>query len=283
VESGDPRYRDLTIGETLLSALTRRLEEPDRPQRAVSAEPLLAAGPERTTLLDTLDLSQSVDKEKYDKKLAKRQAKLYKLSRAANEQGLSTVMVFEGWDAGGKGGIIRRMIKPMDARHYRVIPISAPTEEELRYHYLWRFWRHLPRAGHMVIFDRSWYGRVLVERVESLATEAEWMRAYAEINGFEEMLQEHGVLLLKFWLHIDPEEQLRRFRERENTPFKRYKISDEDWRNRERWDEYELAANDMVQRTSTQYARWQLVPANDKRFARLQVLKTVCRALKERL
>ncbi len=284
VESGDARYRHLTIGQTLLNALTRRLEEPaESAQRPVNVEPLLVAGLERATILDTIDLSQSLDKDTYDKRLGKLQAKLYKLCRGAHEKGLSTAMVFEGWDAGGKGGIIRRMIKPMDARHYRVIPISAPTEEELRYHYLWRFWRHLPRAGHMVMFDRSWYGRVLVERVEQFATEAEWMRAYAEINGFEEMLHDHGILLLKFWMHIDQDEQLRRFRERENTPFKRYKMSDEDWRNRERWNDYELAANDMIQRTSTQYAPWHLIAGNNKRYARIRVLKTVCQALEERL
>ncbi len=283
VESTDPRFRHLTIGETLLSALTRRLDEPQQPQRAASAEPLLAAGPQRTTILETIDLGKPVEAGAYDKKLRERQAKLFKLSRAAQEQGLSTVMVFEGWDAAGKGGIIRRMIKPMDARYYRVIPISAPTEEELRYHYMWRFWRHLPRAGHMVIFDRSWYGRVLVERVENLADEAEWMRAYAEINGFEEMLHEHGVLLLKFWIHIDKDEQLRRFEERENTPFKRYKMSEDDWRNRERWSDYELAANDMIQRTSTQYAPWHLVAGNDKRYARLEVLKHLGQALESRL
>ncbi|MFG0253055.1 MAG: polyphosphate:AMP phosphotransferase, partial [Phycisphaerales bacterium JB038] len=277
-------YRHLTIGQTLHNALTRRLEEPaESTARAVNVEPPLVAGLERATILDTIDLTRSLDKDKYDKKLHKLQAKLYKLSRGAHEKGLSTVMVFEGWDAGGKGGIIRRMIKPMDARHYRIIPISAPTQEELRYHYLWRFWRHLPRAGHMVIFDRSWFGRVLVERVEQFATEAEWMRAYSEINGFEEMLHEHGILLLKFWLHIDPDEQLRRFRERENTPFKRYKMSDEDWRNRERWNDYELAANDMIQRTSTQYAPWHLIAGNNKRYARIRVLKKVCKALDERL
>ena len=167
----------------------------------------------------------------------------------------------------------------MDATLYRVVPIGVPTEDELAHHYLWRFWRQLPRAGNVTIFDRSWYGRVLVERVEGLATKAEWSRAYPEINDFEEQLVGHGIVLLKFWLQIDADEQLRRFKDREATPFKQYKITPEDWRNRDQWNDYELAANEMIARTSTEYARWNLIAANDKRWARVEVLKTVCRAL----
>jgi polyphosphate kinase 2 (PPK2 family) len=191
------------------------------------------------------------------------------------------VLVFEGWDAAGKGGSIRRLTEAMDARDYAVIPISAPTEEERAQHYLWRFWRHLPRAGHTAIFDRSWYGRVLVERVEGFARDDEWTRAYGEIVGFEQQLADHGMVVQKFWLHIDKKEQMRRFRERQREAHKRFKISKEDFRNRERWNDYELAANEMLERTSTDYAPWTLVEANDKRFARIKVIKTVCKRIEQ--
>jgi polyphosphate kinase 2 (PPK2 family) len=171
----------------------------------------------------------------------------------------------------------------MDAQVYKVMPIAAPTDEELARHYLWRFWRQLPRAGQVLIFDRSWYGRVLVERVEHLATEIEWQRASSEINEFEKQLTDHGMIVLKFWLHIDADEQLRRFKERESTPYKKYKITAEDYRNREQWRAYEIAVSDMVTNTSTEYARWHLIPATDKRYARIEVFKILCQALKQRL
>jgi polyphosphate kinase 2 (PPK2 family) len=189
----------------------------------------------------------------------------------------------EGWDAAGKGSAIRRMTRAMDAALYRVIPVAAPTEEEKSRHYLWRFWRDLPRPGKMVIFDRSWYGRVLVERVEGFATEPEWRRAYAEINDFEEQLAEHGIVLRKFWLHISKEEQARRFEERRLTPYKKYKFTEEDERNRAKWDKYTTAVDEMLERTSTDLAPWHIVPANDKRFARIAVLREVCKGLKQGL
>jgi polyphosphate kinase 2 (PPK2 family) len=188
-------------------------------------------------------------------------------------------MVFEGWDAAGKGGAIRRMTCGLDARCYRIVPIGVPTDEEEARHYLWRFWRHLPRAGNMTLFDRSWYGRVLVERVEGFATEDEWRRAYKEINDFEELLVEHGIVLLKFWLHISKDEQWRRFQERAQIPYKQYKIGPEDYRNREKWALYEAAVNELVERTSTGLAPWTLVEANDKRFARCRILRVCCAAL----
>ena len=203
--------------------------------------------------------------------------------RDAHSRGISTVLAFEGWDAGGKGGAIRRMLMGLDPRDYRVIPIAAPTDEELARHYLWRFWRHLPRAGKVVVFDRSWYGRVLVERVEGFATERQWRRAYREINDFEEELVNHGMVLLKFYLHIDREEQLARFKAREVTPFKQHKITEEDYRNREKWDLYEAAVNEMVQRTSTEYAPWNLIEGNNKRYSRVKVIKTYVEALEKRL
>ena len=189
--------------------------------------------------------------------------------------GLSTVAVFEGWDAAGKGGAIRRVAGALDAHEYQVIPIGAPTDEELSQHYLWRFWRRLSRAGRVTIFDRSWYGRVLVERVEALASPEEVQRAYGEINDFEQQLVDHRIVVTKFWLHISKDEQLRRFQDRQRQPHKRWKITEEDWRNRERWGDYEVAVNDMVERTSTHSAPWLLIEANDKSYARIEVIRAL--------
>ena len=189
------------------------------------------------------------------------------------------IAVFEGNDAAGKGGSIRRITGAVDARQYQVIPIAAPTEEERAQPYLWRFWRNLPRKGRIAIFDRSWYGRVLVERVENFCSEADWMRAYLEINDFEAQLVRHKIVVVKFWLSISKDEQLRRFEGRKGTAFKRFKITDDDWRNRDKWEEYEQAICDMVDRTSTSNAPWTLVEANDKNFARIKVLKTLCQRI----
>ena len=196
---------------------------------------------------------------------------------------ISTIMLFEGPDAAGKGGAIRRVTAALDARHYQVFPIAAPTDEERAHHYLWRFWRHLSRAGRINIFDRSWYGRVLVERVEGFATEDEWKRAYAEINEFEEELTDHGILLLKYWVHISKDEQLKRFEARKLVPHKRWKLTEEDWRNREKWGDYEYAVNDIDEHTSTHSAPWILVEGNDKRFARIKVISTFCDRLEAML
>jgi polyphosphate kinase 2 (PPK2 family) len=188
-----------------------------------------------------------------------------------------------GWDASGKGGAIRRLTEAIDARLSQVVPIAAPTDEERAHHYLWRFWRHIPRAGRVTVFDRSWYGRVLVERVEGFAKEQEWRRAYLEINDFEAQLAEHGILVLKFWIHVAKEEQLRRFEDRKQTAYKQHKITDEDWRNRERWDDYAAAVDEMVVRTSTEAAPWTLVPGNDKKTARVLILKTFSERLERAL
>jgi polyphosphate kinase 2 (PPK2 family) len=224
-----------------------------------------------------------LDKKDYNQELAFYQGKLNKLAREAHLKKHSTIIVFEGWDAAGKGGAIRRLTPAFDARAYQIIPIAAPTDEEKQHHYLWRFWRHIPRAGILTIYDRSWYGRVLVERVEGFATDQEWQRAYSEIVNFEEALVAHGILLLKFWLHIDKDEQLRRFKEREQIPYKQYKITEEDYRNREKWDDYQIAVNDMVTRTSTQKAAWHLIEANDKKYARVKLLKIFCERLEKAL
>lgn len=180
-------------------------------------------------------------------------------------------------------GAIRRLTKAIDARLYRVISIAAPSDEEKAHHYLWRFWRHIPRDGYMTLYDRSWYGRVLVERVEQFAAESEWQRAYQEINNFEEQLVDHGSIVIKFWLHIDQDEQLERFEERQKIEWKQHKITAEDWRNREKWPEYAQAVDEMIRHTSTQQAPWHLVSANDKLSARIQVISTVCRQVKQAL
>ena len=235
------------------------------------------------TVLGALDMANSLSKEEYGLALKQARADLAILCRKAKQRGISTLLLFEGADAAGKGGAIRRLTAALDARDYRVTPIAAPTDEERAQHYQWRFWRHLPRAGRVTVFDRSWYGRVLVERIEGFATAEEWMRAYAEINDFEEQLVQHGTVLVKFWIHITKDEQYRRFKERETITYKKWKLTDEDWRNRAKWEEYEVAVNEMVERTSTTEAPWVLVEGNDKNFARIKVIRTVCERLKARL
>jgi polyphosphate:AMP phosphotransferase len=289
VEGADERYRTVAVAEALLQTLERHLAmggENSRPAlRAVRIAPAARTGRGRAgaaadathpTILSRLDMSQTVSKRKYPAELERLQGRLNRLQRRAKEKGVSTILVFEGWDASGKGGAVRRITAALDARDYQVIPVAAPSDEERGHHYLWRFWRHLARAGRVTIFDRSWYGRVLVERVEGFAEEAQWRRAYSEINDFEEQLVEHGIVLVKCWLHVTRDEQLRRFHAREHADHKRWKLTAEDWRNRKRWREYEIAVNEMVERTSTHLAPWTLIEGNDKGFGRLKVLSTVC-------
>ncbi len=285
IESRDERYRDLTVGRTLAHALERHLaEERDGSVPRTSGAPDLPEAPSaQRTVLDGVDLERALEKKEYKQALNHHQDRLYRLIWQAYREKRSMILAFEGWDAAGKGGVIRRLIRGMDSRLYRVLPVAAPDSRERAHHYLWRFWWQLPRAGRMLIFDRSWYGRVLVERVEGLARQQEWKRAYQEINDFEEQLVDHGILLMKFWLHISADEQLARFKAREDTPYKRYKITEEDWRNRERWNDYRLAVNEMVFRTDTEYAPWELIPANDKRYARIEVLRRVCDRLEAML
>ena len=233
--------------------------------------------------LDQVDLSPRLSEDDYNEALKKEKKHLAKLHSRLYREKVPVVIGFEGWDAAGKGGAIRRLSWALDPRGFDVVPIAAPTKDELDRHYLWRFWRQLPKDGHIVLFDRTWYGRVMVERLEGLTPEARWSMAYDEINEFERSLVRWGAVVLKFWLHIDPDEQLRRFQDRENTPEKRYKITDEDWRNREKWPDYEVAVDEMLQKTSTEYAPWVIVEGNDKKYARLKVLRTVRKALEERL
>ena len=286
VEGTDPRYRHLTVGQHVADRIEAHLaERSDRGRRPAEGSRHIATPTESDprTVLDTVDLSQALPKKDYKAALHEQQNRLSRLSRRAAERGVSSIVVLEGWDAAGKGGVIRRIVPALDARHFQVIQVAAPTDEERAHHYLWRFWRHIPRAGNTTLYDRSWYGRVLVERVEGLCGEAEWLRAYAEIDDFERQLAEHGIVLVKFWLHIDPDEQLRRFREREQVPWKQHKITEEDYRNREKRALYEHAVNDMVERTGTEFAPWTLVAANDKRHARIQALKTFCERLEAAL
>ena len=229
--------------------------------------------------LSRLDMDKRVGRKKYERKLAKLQERLREVSLAYRAQHRRSVVLFEGWDAAGKGGVIRRMSWPLDPRGLKVWPIAAPTPDEQGQHYLYRFWKRLPRPGQMVVFDRSWYGRVLVERVEGFAAEAEWSRAYSEINEFERMLDDDGIRLVKIFLHITPEEQLDRFRQRWSDPLKRWKLSAEDLRNRSRWPEYETAIEDMFRKTSTVPQPWVAVPANDKRYARLAAMRAVVKRL----
>ncbi|HVU32136.1 MAG TPA: polyphosphate:AMP phosphotransferase [Opitutaceae bacterium] len=284
IEATDRRYRELTCGRVLLDAL-KSLIKPTRTAKS-SAAGSPPAKPEREksdSILAHVDLTQCLSETEYAKRLDTLQSKLSKLTWTAQEKKISMVMVFEGWDAAGKGSAIRRVTQAIDPRLYRVVGIAAPTDEERAQHYLWRFWRHLPRAGFVTIFDRSWYGRVLVERVEGFAQPSEWSRAYHEINEFEEQLSDHGILILKFWLHISPEEQLRRFKERQSIAYKRYKITDEDWRNRQKWGLYQQAVDEMVARCSTEFAPWILVAGNDKRFARVQILRAIVSRLESAL
>jgi polyphosphate:AMP phosphotransferase len=273
IPSGDARYRDLAMGRTLLQALRSRL---DAPPSAAAAAPAVIPNLDRRTVLDTLDLSKKLPHKAYKTELAAWQERLADLTDQKSFQRIALVAAFEGTDAAGKGGAIRRATAALDPRRFQVHPIAAPSDEELAQPYLWRFWRRLPRKGHVAVFDRTWYGRVLVERVEGLCTEAEWLRAYNEINDFEEQLIDASVVLVKFWLAISKDEQLRRFKARESTPFKRYKITPDDWRNREKWDAYRIAVGDMVDRTSTERAPWTLVEAEDKNYARVKILRTLC-------
>jgi AMP-polyphosphate phosphotransferase len=290
IDGSDPNYRAMTAAKTLLNAIHGRLAEAKatsveakraaRRQRTGSSEAAATNVPvfetvDTTRILRDLPFKERLSKEKYETKIVRVQGTLAKLTRTPKMPEHAVVVVFEGNDAAGKGGAIRRVTGALDARQYDVIPIAAPTEEERAQPYLWRFWRHVPRRGRFTIFDRSWYGRVLVERVEGYATQAAWTRAYAEINDFEEQLTEAGTVVVKVWLAVTKEEQLRRFKEREETKFKQYKITPDDWRNRKKWDDYILAGSDMIDRTSTSFAPWHVIEANDKHLARVRVIEAI--------
>ena len=288
VEGVDENYRHLRVGEIIADELSRHLDR-NGGEEANGGSPSSgndnASQPEKLppTVFDKLDLNLAVAKKPYKKELSRAQSRLGELGRKAYENGQSAVLVFEGPDASGKGGAIRRTVWSLDARAYRVHQFAAPTEHESRFHYLWRFWNKLPPAGHVSVFDRSWYGRVLVERVEGFASEDEWRRAYNEINNFESHIVTHGTILIKYWIHVSKEEQLRRFEKRRDSAFKHWKLTDEDWRNRDQFNIYEQMGNDIVQYTSTIDAPWILVEGDNKNHARLKVIQTFIDHLESRL
>ena len=236
-------------------------------------------------MLETVDLSKSLSKGEYKRELIRCQLQLRELAYQLYEQKRTLVIVYEGWDAGGKGGNIKRVTERLDPRGYEVFSIAAPKGDDATHHYLWRFWRRLkpPDEKQVLIFDRSWYGRVMVERIEGFCNEAEWRRAYREINEFERQLVDTGGIVVKFWIHISSDEQLRRFEGRRNTPYKEWKLTDEDWRNRQKWDDYERAVEDMLLRTSTITAPWTIVEGNDKKHARVKALRTLVDTLSKEL
>lgn len=257
---------------TVVARFRARLENDKATARLVLAPPPAV---DNTSPLDQADLSRSMSRHEYNAVAPECRARLRACQYSLYRRKVPLMIVYEGWDAAGKGGSIRRLVEPMNPRGYAVVPIGRPTEDELAHHYLWRFYRQFPRAGEIRIFDRSWYGRVLVERVEGLASENDWQRAYREINEMERSYVESGGGLVKFWLEIDAETQLRRFREREESPDKQWKITEEDWRNREKWEQYERAVREMLARTHTVHAPWTVVESNDKQYARIRAQRTV--------
>ena len=281
IEGSDHEYRSLTAGKLVQTTLEARLQG-KRP--ALTPPPPPAVPPiDGRTLLGSFDYARALERKEYAERLLKAQSRIALLTRSKKMRERSLVLVFEGMDAAGKGSTIRRITQALDARFYRVIPVAAPTDEERAQPYLWRFWRQLPPRNRAAIFDRSWYGRVLVERVENFCSDADWMRGYHEINDFEEQLAGAGALVVKFWLAISAREQLKRFKARQDTPYKRYKITAEDWRNRKKWPAYERAVEDMVERTSTDLAPWHVIASDDKLFSRIEVVETLVERLKAEL
>lgn len=284
VEATDKNYATIKIYATVIKALEEGLKKKEAHKKEESFETK-----EQTqnlfeaSVLSKADLTCSYTKEEYKRKLKKLQKKISILHSELYRRRIPVVLGFEGWDAGGKGGAIKRLTEFMDPRGYVVNPTAAPSEIEKNHHYLWRFWQNMPKAGHIAIFDRTWYGRVMVERIEGFCTKEEWQRAYREINDMEAHLANSGAIVLKFWMQIDKDEQERRFKERMENPEKQWKITDEDWRNREKWEQYEEAVNEMIIRTSTSYAPWIIVEGNCKYYARIKVLETVVNEIEKRL
>lgn len=275
VPATDRRFAVVKVAETIAVGLENALA---REEPAAQPEPALTT--RRTSPLDRVDLTQSLEPKEYEKQIEALQDELNDLHFACHARKKSMIVVYEGWDAAGKGSNIRRLVRKLDPRAYVVNPVAAPEGIERRHHYLWRFWKATPEAGHLSIYDRSWYGRVMVERIEGFATPEEWTRAYKEINEFESQLTQFGAAVVKFWIHISKDMQLERLEARQNTPHKTWKVTDEDWRNREKWDEYWLAVSDMIEKTSTLNAPWTIIEGNDKLHARVRALTVVRDAMK---
>lgn len=286
VEANDGKFAKLKIYSTVAERLEKRLAEvknADAGQALPQAAAVRIEDPTASSVLKGIDLSKAMDREEYGKSLKKCQDRIREIEYEIYKKRIPVIIAYEGWDAAGKGGNIKRMVENLDPRGYGVVPVAAPNDLEKSHHYLWRFWQNLPKAGHMAIFDRTWYGRVLVERVEGFCSETEWRRAYREINEMERQIANSGAVLIKFWLQIDRAEQLKRFEERQNDPDKNFKITEEDWRNREKWDLYESAVDEMLFRTNTTYAPWTVVESNCKYFARIKALRTVIDAVEKSL
>ena len=280
VAAMDRRFAAVKICETIAQSFEQQLARLEQqPILKPSTEPTENRQEISASILDRVTMLKEWKPDDYEKAMDRFGKKLHEMHYEAYKKKIPVLILFEGWDAAGKGGAIKRLVQHLDPRGYEVVPVAAPNDTEKSHHYLWRFWQAVPAAGRISIFDRTWYGRVLVERVEGFCQETEWRRAYREINEFEQQLTNYGAVVVKFWLHIDKDEQLRRFREREDTPEKRWKITDEDWRNREKWDAYKVAVDEMLFRTSTRKAPWTVVAANSKEYARWLVLKTVTEAI----
>ena len=284
VEAEDDRYATVKILSTVAAAFEDRYKkEKESKKKEREVDGRFDKSELNDSVLKKVDLSKKMEEKAYEKRLDELQKKLRLLHGKLYAKRIPVVLAFEGWDAGGKGGAIKRLTNALDPRGYTVNPTSSPNDIERAHHYLWRFWTKMPKDGHIAIFDRTWYGRVMVERIEGFCTTQDWQRAYKEINQMEQQLVNHGAVVLKFWLHIDKEEQAHRFQDRQDNPEKSWKITDEDWRNREKWDLYEKAVDEMLVRTSTADAPWIIVEGNDKLYARIKVLETVVNALEKRM
>ena len=280
VNSKSKKFAELQVMETLCMGIETALHNESLAVPLLqNAFPLIKMPKLRDVPLE----GKTLDEEEYKKELKELQAKLGQLHNRLYRKRVPVIIAYEGWDAAGKGGNIKRLTGALDPRGFEVHPIASPEPHEKARHYLWRFWTRLPKDGHIAIFDRTWYGRVMVERLEGFCSENDWQRAYYEMNEFEQELHNWGAVILKFWVQIDKDTQLARFTERQNTPSKQWKITDEDWRNREKWDQHEAAVNDMLQFTSTDFAPWTVVESNDKKFARIKALQTLIAAIENRL
>lgn len=279
IDAKSRKWAQLQVLETLVSGIDTALKN------SAMAVPLLqnVFPLEKIPKLDEIDLDKAVTQEEYRAELDQLQEKLGQLHNKLYRKKVPVIIAYEGWDAAGKGGNIKRITEALDPRGFEVHPIASPEPHEKARHYLWRFWNRLPKTGHIAVFDRTWYGRVMVERLEGFCRENDWQRAYNEINEFEKELADWGAVIIKFWVQIDKDTQLARFNERQNTPAKQWKITEEDWRNREKWDLYEGAVNEMLQKTNTTYAPWHILESNDKRYARLKALRIVIESIEKAL